>query len=353
MNSVLGKIVATDEDYGSNANITYNIQTEKPIPFYITPQSGVLKVHGELDRETISRYEFKIMASDNSENELKLSSLAEVEVNVLDLNDNAPEFTGYDEIFYAQTTDSQQFDRKLTDDISVDQAIQHSIPVYKAYLNKNTEPGTFVKEVKAIDKDFAGNGNGLVMYALQHSQLPYFFEIDSREGIITTVSKFTRFHGYEHLNLTIIASDLGSPSKSSTALLLVNLQGEDLFEEEENERIFPNKYYEIEVEENSDVPLELIQINVSVLFKDDTFKWSIVPEMDMMAYEEFTVDPKNGSLWLVKPLDRESQDSYKIKIRADKVLREGRNMMPNVVYPIGEESIRGLHDNELRVSSAY
>lgn len=149
--------------------------------------------------------------------------------------------------------------------------------------------------------------------------------------------------------MTIIASDLGSPSKSSNALLLVNLQGEDLYDDEEEERLFPNKYYEIEVEENSDVPMELIQINVSAAYKDDTFKWSIIPEMDVMQYEEFSIDSKNGSLWLVKPLDRETKDSYKIKIRADKMLREGRNMMPNIVYPVNGERLQGLHENELRV----
>lgn len=278
----------------------------------------------------------------------------EVEVNVLDLNDNAPEFIGYDEIFYARSlNDVENLSRKLSDVQTLDtndaEDQPQTIPVYQAYLNKNTEPGTFVKEIKAIDKDFAGNGNGLVMYALQHNQLPYFFEIDSREGIIMTVAKFSRFHGYEHLNLTIIASDLGSPSKSSNALLLVNLQGEDLYDDEEEERLFPNKYYEIEVEENSDVPMELIQINVSAAYKDDTFKWSIIPEMDVMQYEEFSIDSKNGSLWLVKPLDRETKDSYKIKIRADKMLREGRNMMPNIVYPVNGERLQGLHENELRV----
>lgn len=353
--SVLGKITATDEDYGHNANISYSIQTETSIPFFVTPFSGVLKINGELDRETKSNYEFKIMATDNSENDMKLSSFAEIEVNVLDLNDNSPEFTGYDEIYYARSiAELGGIERKFINGDGItsennlqDLTNQQNIPVYKAYLKKTTEPGTFVKQIAAIDKDFTGNGNGLVMFALHHNQLPYFFEIDSRDGIITTVSKFTRFHGYEHLNLTIIASDLGSPSRTSTALLLVNLQGADVYDDNDEDRNFPEKYYEIEVVENSDVPLELIQLNASA--HEEHYKWSIVPEMEVLLYDEFEIDSNNGTLWLTKSLDRETKDTYSLKIRADKIYREAK-AMPTITYPVSDEKVQGLLENEVRVS---
>lgn len=365
-NNVLGKITATDKDYGVNANITYAIDllASTSIPFVITPQSGILKVKGELDRETIARYEFKIIATDLAEPATtRLSSLVEVEVNILDLNDNAPEFTGYDEIFYVRS-DLDTLSRTLSDVQSVlidgndAEERTETIPVYQAYLNKNVEPGTFVKKIKAIDMDFAGNGNGLVMYGLQHNLMPYYFEIDSREGVISTVARFKRVRGYEHLNLTIIASDLGNPSKSATALLLVNLQGEDLEDYQEDgeggERatsLFPNKYYEIEVEENGDVPMELIQINVSAIYQDIPFKWSIISDAeDDLMDDPFLIDSKNGSLWLVQALDRESKDTYKIKLRAERQVRVGRNMMPNIVYPVVGERLKDLDDNELRVS---
>lgn len=354
--SVLGKIVATDEDYGNNANISYSIQAEKSVPFFVTPFSGVLKINGELDRETKSNYEFKIMATDNSETDKKLSSFAEIEVNVLDLNDNSPEFTGYDEIYYARSVaDFGGNERKFVNDDGItssdnslqDLTNQQNVPVYKAYLKKSTEPGTFVKQIMANDKDFTGNGNGLVMFALHHNQLPYFFEIDSRDGIITTVSKFTRFHGYEHLNLTIIASDLGSPSRTSSALLLVNLQGADVYDGDDEDRNFAEKYYEIEVVENSDVPLELIQLNATA--HEEHYKWSIVPEMELLANDEFAIDSRNGTLWLTRPLDRETKDTYSLKVRADKLLREAK-AMPTITYPVSDEKVQGLLDNEVRVS---
>lgn len=347
---VLSKIVATDDDFGDNANITYTLQASEMHPFYVTPLTGILKVNGELDRELKSIYELKVFASDNSLKEKRLTSTAEIEINVMDVNDNSPVFIGYDEMLTLNAG------RKLNDADDIIDSINESempynLPVYKAYLSRSTEPGTFVKQIAAIDKDFSGNGNGLVMYALRHSSLPYFFEIDSRDGVIMTIARFSRYHGYEHINLTIIASDLGTPSKSSVALLVVNLQGDDVFDGDElsdSSSLFQHKYYEIEVPENNVVPTMLLQINATNNGnKERSFKWSIMT--DMGSSREFRIDPNNGTLWLVRSLDRETQDLYNIKIRADPVYREGRHMA-SIMYPIADERVSGLQENEVRVS---
>lgn len=347
---VLGKIVATDDDYGDNANITYTLQSTELHPFYVTPLTGILKMNGELDREMKSLYELKIIAMDNSIKDQKLTSTAEIEINVMDVNDNAPVFINFDEILTLNNG------RKLSDADDIIESINdddmpYNLPVYKAYLNRNTEPGTFVKQLTAIDKDFAGNGNGLVMYALRHNSLPYFFEIDSRDGIIMTIAKFSRYHGYEHINLTIIASDLGTPSKSSVALLVVNLQGDEIFDddndyEENSNSLFQHKYYEIEVPENNVVPTMLLQINATNGHKERAFKWSIMSESG--SNREFRIDPNNGTLWLVRSLDRESEDFYKIKIRADPAVREGRHMA-SITYPVVDDRVSNLMENEVRV----
>lgn len=357
-NTRVGRVEALDEDFGQNANVTYRILSEKKIPFVISPHSGVITVNGDVDRELQSSYEFKVIASDNSEKDPQLTAEAEIEITVLDLNDNAPEFTAYDEL-YTRRSGDHGTDRQILGE-ALD-ANQLQTPVYKAYINRNTEPGTFVKQVMAMDKDFAGNGNGLVMYSIMHhSKLPYVFEIDSRDGIITTVSKLNSYHGYEHMNMTIIASDLGSPTKSSTALLLVNLQGEDVYDEEEvlgaalkGNNVLPHKYYEVEVMENGPAPMKVLQLNVTKGYQNEQLKWSIVTEMEVLKYDIFTIDQDNGTLWVNRPLDRELQDFYKLRIRAEKVSREGRNqqmMMMSMNYPVEGERIQGLQENEARVS---
>lgn len=353
----LGTIEATDEDFGQNANITFSIirnSSNSKQPFLISPTDGVLKAYGELDREIKSLYEFKIMATDNSEKYPRMTSTVEIEVNILDKNDNSPEFVGYDEMILNEIPKHTSGDsRKLSnirDEISSLELVQNKMPLYKVYLNRSTPPGTSIKQVIATDKDFTGNGNGLVMYSLHYDKLPYLFQIDSRDGVITTVSKLNNFHGYEHLNLTVIASDLGSPSMSSSALVLINLQGD--VDEEDNEydenHVFYNKYYEIEIYENNPVPLFVMQLNTSSLYQEEQFRWSVESEMGSHYDREFDIDPVNGTLWLVKQLDRERRDLYRLKIRAEKETRRGRNY-PVMMYPISGERIRGLMYNEVRV----
>lgn len=352
----IGQTKATDEDFGVNADITYTIQSKDKIPFSINPREGTLSVTGDLDREKVVRYEFKVMASDHAASNANLSTTVEVELNILDVNDNAPEFTGFDEIVQDGRLVSAQSSRKLTnynyyesiDDNYEMDAASEKMPIYRAYLNRNTEPGTLVKHVTAIDRDFAGNGNGLVMYGLSQNKLPYMFEIDSREGIITTVSKLNKYRGYEHINLTVIASDLGSPSMTSSALVLINLQGEEVYDDDTDQAgsMFHHKYYELEVIENNPTPMIILKINTTT--PDDSYRWNIINEPGVIRNEDFKIDPINGTLWLVRSLDREEKDVYRLKIRADKMGREGRNV-PEMMYPVMDSRLKGLSENEVRI----
>lgn len=353
--ALIGEIVASDADFGANANLTYAIVADAAVPFRIHPQTGVLNVSGPLDRELVQRYEFRIRATDAGV-PMSRSATTEVEVNVLDVNDNAPEFTGYDDVVLARNPLVPTLD------------VLANVAVYKVYLQRNTEPGTVVREIRAVDRDFAGNGNGLVMYALmQPPQWPAFFQIDSREGTVTTVQRFHRHRNYEHFNVTLVATDLGSPSMTTSAVMLVNVQGWDEADESEesaseggvdddgndadSDRLFMNRYFEVEVEENSAVPMQLLQLNVSARYRDDPFKWSIVAAAEEEPiYEAFYLDPRNGSVWLMRALDRELRDLYSMRVRADRVVRDGRNMlMANIVYPIRGDRMRDLRENEVRL----
>uniref|UniRef100_T1GU95 Cadherin domain-containing protein n=1 Tax=Megaselia scalaris TaxID=36166 RepID=T1GU95_MEGSC len=187
----LDQLEAFDEDYGQNANITYEIKDGENVPFKISPKSGVLKANGNLDRETKSQYEFVVIATDNGQTK-RLSGSVEVEVNVLDVNDNAPEFIGYDDLQIKAEETNERLDmvgRKMLTDENLNKIETiKKLPVYKAYLDRSTIPGTFVRQITAIDKDYAGNGNGLVMYSLLHHKLPHSFEIDSRDDFVKPIA---------------------------------------------------------------------------------------------------------------------------------------------------------------------
>lgn len=365
VSKILGTIQAVDDDFEDNANITYSIDNAhaEKFPFSITPRTGILKVSGQLDRELKSLFEFKIMAKDNSRKYNQLNATVVIEVNVIDQNDNAPQFIGYDDLMIHEIPVRA---RKLNSDLhhNEDIAPQNKTPVYKISLDRSVSARRLIKEIKAIDIDYALNG--MVFYNFLHNNVSHLFEINAREGIITTTpnqDQLKTLNNYDFINLTIVASDLGNPVKSSYALLLITLVGEKRIEAPKLEAIrksqaivakpilFVNQYYELEVIENSPTPMRLIQFNTTN--DSNAYKWSLSLEnknaSNLDVSEVFSIS--DGTLWLTKSLDREESALYSLKIRADLIAprrpRNGKNMQ--MMYPVTDDRIDNLEENEVRV----
>lgn len=333
--TVLGQIEASDMDYGQNANISYFISNEKysQLPFTISEFNGVLSVNGELDRETIDKYSFKVIARDNAEKQIQLSSVVDVEVNVLDINDNVPKFYGYDELISIKVPEAEIHPNHNFDSTML-------VPVYYANIVENSPIGTPVTRVFANDSDFSGNGNGLFLFNIpQRKNKENLFAIDSKDGVITTISKMD-FEFQSTHNITIIASDLGSPSLSSTALVVVTVIDVPDEQISEDKQIFSHRYYEIEVEENIAVPVPLLTLNLTDTYQAHRLRFTIVAGSDKEIARMFKVQPRNGTVYITESPDRERRDKYEFKIRLDRI-KFGRGM-PVMVYPISSEKLTGL-----------
>lgn len=129
------------------------------------------------DHERKSTYTFNVVAKDGGGN--MFSSTATVTIGIQDINDNSPVFT--------------------------------EVPFTKS-LNPSPSINTYVTEVTAHDAD---SGNiGLVTYSLGPNT-PYF-KIDSQTGVVRTNSALPS--DKKMFNIEVIASDGGSPAKSSTGM---------------------------------------------------------------------------------------------------------------------------------------
>lgn len=332
--TVLGRIDATDMDYGYNANISYSISNEKysHLPFTINERNGVLSVNGELDRETTDKYSFKVVAKDNANND-QLSNSVDVEVNVLDLNDNYPRFYGYDELVAAKIPEAEIHPNHNFDSTML-------IPVYYANVVENSPPGTPITRVFANDTDFSGNGNGLFLFNIpQRKNKENLFVVDSKDGVVSTVGKLDFEYQSTH-NITVIASDLGSPSLSSTALVVVTVIDVPDEQPGDEKQIFSHRYYEVEVEENIDVPVPLLTLNLTDSLQPHRLRFTIVAGSDKEIAKMFKVQPRNGTVYITESPDRERRDRYDFKIRLDRI-KFGRGM-PVMVYPITSEKLTGL-----------
>ncbi|XP_011348713.1 cadherin-89D [Ooceraea biroi] len=332
-NRAVGAVRALDSDFGANADLSYELITSHEDSvnasrsFDVDPYEGVIRISGTLDRERVTTHRLLVVAHDQGSP--SLSSSVEVEINVLDVNDNAPVFHGYDEI--------EEDDR---------------LPVYRASVLENTPIGTQVTKIYANDSDFAGNGNGLILFDLSYQDRAekQYFAVDSKEGIVATIAKLD-YETKSNYRLIVTASDLGSPvGLTSSAVVLVTVLNVDDDDEEANNEVhmmptFRHRYYEVEIEENSTVPLLIAQLELADNYGDHV-RYSIVAD-GSDGRQHFSVDPKNGSLYLMTEVDREARDRYETKVRVDR-LKIGRGM-PVMIYPIVGERLNGLAPNEAKV----
>ena len=165
-----------------------------------------------LDRELKPNYSLVVVATDQGNPPLHASR--QFDLQVTDLNDNAPEF---------------------------DQT------VYSAYVLEVADPGTSVFQLSASDRD-VGN-NSVITYSIRNTPETHsdWFQIDSRTGLITTRSHVD-CETEPVPQITVIATDSGSPAQSSSATVKVTIRDVN-----DNEPIFDQSFYNVSVQESEPV----------------------------------------------------------------------------------------------------
>ncbi|XP_061196147.1 protocadherin Fat 4-like [Saccostrea echinata] len=176
-------VSATDRDQGENAQLTYSLIGDTDGRFVLNETTGTLGVNGSLDREMDTYRYLQIMAVDNGY--YRLSSTVNVTVRVCDVNDHAPKF------------ESSQLTRNISENLSGVQTIAM---------------------VRAEDPD-AGL-NGTIVYELENDL--GLFQIDSLNGTVFCTRPLD-YEEQEVYNLTISATDMGSPPRSSCTNLVVQV----------------------------------------------------------------------------------------------------------------------------------
>ncbi|XP_017594155.1 PREDICTED: protocadherin alpha-5-like, partial [Corvus brachyrhynchos] len=169
-NAELGTLVirlnATDLDEGSNSNISYSLQILSPQDgrdvFRIDRKSGEIRLRDDLDFEDVGLYRMQVDAVDKGTP--PLSGHCKVLVEVLDVNDNAPEV--WDVAVSVPVPEDAGGGRpSLTGTMELlisvldanDNAPQFNQSVYKVQLPESAEVGTLVTRVNATDWDEGSN----------------------------------------------------------------------------------------------------------------------------------------------------------------------------------------------------
>ncbi|XP_064602464.1 protocadherin Fat 4-like isoform X2 [Liolophura sinensis] len=173
--SYLVRVTAHDKDVGDYGKLTYRISTSPGAYYFRVSTSGDVSVRAKLDRETIQKLTFKVVASDQGSP--ARSDTATVTVYVQDSNDHRPTFLK---------------------------------KIYDFEARYDTQVGTSVGRLMATDSD---EGNTRLRYKLLG--ISDEFELNPNSGEIRTASSLAVKTRYL---LQAVVEDNGSPAQTSKAV---------------------------------------------------------------------------------------------------------------------------------------
>ncbi|KAI4529340.1 hypothetical protein MG293_020588 [Ovis ammon polii] len=273
-------VVAVDPDVGENGTLVYSIQP--PNKFYsLNSSTGKIRTtHVMLDRENPDPHEAELMrkiivsVTDCGTPPLKATSSATVFVNLLDLNDNDPTF--------------------------------QNLP-FVAEVLEGTPAGVSVYQVAAIDLD--EGLNGLVSYRMQVGMPRMDFVINSSSGVVVTTAELDRERIAEY-QLRVVASDAGTPTKSSTSTLTIRV----LDVNDETPTFFPAVY---NVSVSEDVPREFRVVWLNCTDSDVGLNAELSYFITGGNVDgKFSVGYRDATVRTVVNLDRETTATYTLVLEA-------------------------------------
>ncbi|KAM8862615.1 cadherin EGF LAG seven-pass G-type receptor 3 isoform 2-T2 [Spinachia spinachia] len=265
-------ISATDDDVGENARITYFLEDNIP-QFRIDTGTGAITLQAELDYEDQMTYTLAITAKDNGIPQK--ADTTYVEVNVNDVNDNAPQFVS---------------------------------PRYQGTVTEDAPPFTSVLQISATDRD--AHANGRVQYTFQNGEDgDGDFTIEPTSGIVRTVRRLDR-ESVPFYELTAYAVDRGVPPQRTPVHIQVTV-----LDVNDNAPVFPADDFEVLVKENSAVGSVVAQITATD--PDEGANAQIMYQIvEGNIPEIFQMDIFSGELTSLIDLDYEAHNEYVIVVQA-------------------------------------
>ncbi|XP_045324040.1 protocadherin Fat 4 isoform X2 [Leopardus geoffroyi] len=199
---------ATDRDLGDNGTVRFSLQEAETDQrsFRLDPVSGRLSTVASLDREEQAFYSLLVLATDLGSP--PQSSMARINVSLLDMNDNSP-------VFY---------------------------PVqYFAHIQENEPGGSYITTVSATDPDLGLNGT--VKYSISAGDRSRF-QVNAQNGVISTRMALDREEKTAY-QLQIVATDGGNLQSPNQAIVTITV-----LDTQDNPPVFSQAAYSFVVFEN-------------------------------------------------------------------------------------------------------
>ncbi|XP_034037712.1 protocadherin gamma-A11-like [Thalassophryne amazonica] len=278
LDTVVITVSATDADEGVNGEVTYEfsrISERAKKVFNLNSKTGEIKVTGEIDYESESKYEMRVDAKDG----FGLSSDVKVIIDITDANDNAP--------------------------VIFIKSLINSLP-------ENVSPGTEVGIINVQDSDVENNAQ--VRCSIQHN-VPFTLvpSIKNYYSLVTTGHLDREL--VSNYNITITATDEGSPPLSSSKT--VHLSVADI---NDNPPVFLEQSYSTHVTENNKPGSTLCSVSARDpdWRQNGTVIYSLLPgEVNGAPVSSYlSVNGDTGVIHAVRSFDYEQFRSLKVHLMA-------------------------------------
>ncbi|XP_016113867.1 protocadherin-19 isoform X4 [Sinocyclocheilus grahami] len=282
INTLVVDLNATDPDEGTNGEVIYSfinlVSNLTKQMFKIGLKTGVITVNGVLDHEELSVHEIDVQAKDLGPN--SIPAHCKVIVNVIDINDNAPEI-------------------KLLSENSEMVEVSENAPL-----------GYVIALVRVSDSDSGANGK--VQCRLQ-GNVP--FRLNEFESFSTLLvdGRLDR-EQRDMYNLTILAEDSGYPPLRSSKSFAVKVTDEN-----DNPPYFTKPHYQAMVLENNVPGAFLLAVSARDpdLGMNGTVSYEIIKsEVRGMSVESYVTVNSNGEIYGVRAFNHEDTRTFEFKVTA-------------------------------------
>nr|XP_046175211.1 protocadherin gamma-C5-like isoform X40 [Oncorhynchus gorbuscha] len=279
--TVVVTVKAVDRDDGVNREIVYSFgpHTSESLQNLLTvnPQTGEIKVKGEIDYEARNSFKMDVLATDKGIPPMQ--GLCTINVEIMDLNDNSPEI-----ILKSQPS-----------------PVSEDAPV-----------GTVIALISAKDVDSGDNGKVNLNIA---PGLPFKLKpsVSNNYALVTDTS-LDREKNPDY-TVEIKASDSGTPSLTSRKTIHVRI-----LDVNDNPPVFSQPSYTVYVRENNAAGSIMGSVSASDpdIGENAKISYSILDSkvQDVSVSSYIYINSNNGSIYSMHSFDYEKLKAFQIQVQA-------------------------------------
>ncbi|XP_076020967.1 protocadherin alpha-3-like [Genypterus blacodes] len=280
LGTTLLTVTATDADEGANKDITYSLNSKDQDHvleiFDIDSETGTLTVKGEIDFETNPAFEIRVQATDKGQP--PLAAQCKVLVEVVDLNDNAPDIV-------------------VTSLLST--------------VMEDAEVGTAVALVSVLDKD--GGKNGDIKCEILDS-VPFKLETNYKNYFSLVIAGPVDRELVTQYNIRVTATDEGSPPLSTSSMIYVKVSDVN-----DNAPRFSEKEINVYIVENKPVGavIQTVSAADSDISENGQVSYSLVGNNNALPLSAMVnINSDTGDIISLQSFNYEEMKTFQFKVQA-------------------------------------